>query len=315
MLGPNVYFRDLWNACISTKGSTVMSKEDASERAAQCASLVLKRCGGHPGSAELWSLLRENSEAKIARLDAQMSKAFKSVFSIYTRDLRIKQNAQPDSNCLSDDWEQDFQTLHQTQFQKCVSHMKNSLGLMNRASESNQDRASAIIANNPIPDINDLDGKDTPMRFLSNIPSKLRHPVKKQRVLPPLKHPRQHSAESSTILKQEEQVTLRERTLATKASKKESASNLLKKKEFKKVVKPAYPLSPKVFATKPSLKAWTPEMPERETNLQAMLWEPLQSHQSKKCEHTVSGKSKECNLEDTGVISISQGLDTCRRSS
>ncbi|XP_078409161.1 uncharacterized protein LOC144687227 isoform X2 [Cetorhinus maximus] len=265
MLGPKVYFRDLWNSCIKSKGSGtgILSKEEASIRAAQCASQVMRRCGGHPGSAELWNLLRESSDAKVALLDAQMSKDFK---------------------------EQDFQKLHQAQFQKCVSHMRNSLGLMNRASESNQDRASAIIANNPIPDLNDLDGKDTPMRFLSNTPSKLKCPGRKQRTLPPLKHPRQQSAGSSTSLKQEEQGPSHEKALTIKVSKEESTSNLLKKKNFKKAVKPTYPLSPKALPIKPILKAWTPELPERETNLQAMLWEPLQGLDFRKCEYTTSGK-------------------------
>ncbi|XP_048409706.1 uncharacterized protein LOC125463075 isoform X2 [Stegostoma tigrinum] len=210
-------------------------------------------------------------------MDAQMSKAFKSAFSIYARDLRIKQDAHQNLNCLSDDWEEDFQNLHQAQFQKCVQHLRNSLGLMNRASESNQERATAIIANNPIPDLNDVDGKDSPMRFLSKPPAKLKYPVRKQIILPPLKQRRQRSADISNASKQEEQGTLQEKALIIKASKKESASNLLRK-EFKKVVKPSYLLSSKVPPIKPK-------------------------------------KSKECNVEDTVVISISEGLDACRRSS
>ncbi|XP_048466344.1 uncharacterized protein LOC109931871 [Rhincodon typus] len=245
-------------------------------------------------------------------MDAQMSKAFKSAFSIYTRDLRIKQDAHQNLNCLSDDWEEDFRNLHQAQFQKCVQHLRNSLGLMSRASETNQERAAAVIANNPIPDLNDLDGKDSPMRFLSKPPAKalnisnyevqdltsfasllshtsrhpqrphhtnqqLKYPVRKQIILPPLKQRRQQSADISRTSKQEEQGTLREKALIIKASKKESASNLLRK-EFKKVVKPSYLLSSKAPPIKPK-------------------------------------KSKECNVEDTVVISISEGLDACRRSS
>ncbi|XP_041058651.1 uncharacterized protein LOC121285838 isoform X6 [Carcharodon carcharias] len=197
MLGPKVYFRDLWNSCIKSKGlgTGILSKEEASNRAAQCASLVIQKCGGHPGSAELWSLLRESSEAKIALLDAQMSKDFK-----------------------------------------------------------------------------------------------LSCPGRKQRTLPPLKHRRQQSAGSSTSLKQEEQGPSCEKALTIKVSKEESTSNLLKKKNFKKAVKPTYPLSPKALPIKPILKAWTPELPERETNLQAMLWEPLQGLDFRKCEYTVAGK-------------------------
>ncbi|XP_067861486.1 uncharacterized protein [Heptranchias perlo] len=280
MLGPNVYFRDLWNYCINSKGqgSAIISKDDVSNPAAKCARFVLKKCDGHPGSAELWSLLRENSEAKLALMDTQMSKTFKSVFSIYTRDLRRKQNLHPHLNCLSDDWEQDFQNLHRTQFQKCVNHMRNSLGLMNRASETNQDRASVIIANNPIPDLNDQDGKDTPMRFLSKTLSKQKCPLKNRQILPPLKHHRRQSTESSSSL-QEEQGTSREklRVSTNKAVRKESTTKLAKKKEWKKIPKPTYSQSPKA---------------------------PIKSR-----------KSKECNLADTVVISISDGLDACRGSS
>ncbi|XP_072922868.1 uncharacterized protein [Hemitrygon akajei] len=106
MLGPNVYFRDLWNQCINSKVPVTgtISKQKADEVGARCATIVLKKCGGHPGSAELWSLLRENSEAKLALMDAKMSNTFKSVFSIYTRDLQMKQEPQLHLDCLRDDW-------------------------------------------------------------------------------------------------------------------------------------------------------------------------------------------------------------------
>ncbi|XP_043569987.1 uncharacterized protein LOC122561833 isoform X2 [Chiloscyllium plagiosum] len=257
-------------------GGGFVSEGGVSEHAAQCVQLVLQKCDGHPGSAELWEMLRENSEAKIAQMDAQMSKANKSAFNIYTRDLRIKQDAHPHPNCLSDDWEEDFQKLHQAQFQKCVQHLRNRLGLMSRASELNQEKATALIANNPIPDLNNLDGKDSPMRFLSRPSAKIKYPVRKQIILPPLQQLQQPSADNSRSLRQEERGTLREKAVVTKPSKKESASNLLRK-DFKKVVKPSYILSSKVPPMKPK-------------------------------------KSKECNLEDTVVISISEGLDACRRS-
>ncbi|XP_043569990.1 uncharacterized protein LOC122561833 isoform X4 [Chiloscyllium plagiosum] len=202
-------------------GGGFVSEGGVSEHAAQCVQLVLQKCDGHPGSAELWEMLRENSEAKIAQMDAQMSKANKSAFNIYTRDLRIKQDAHPHPNCLSDDW--------------------------------------------------------------------IKYPVRKQIILPPLQQLQQPSADNSRSLRQEERGTLREKAVVTKPSKKESASNLLRK-DFKKVVKPSYILSSKVPPMKPSLKAWSPELPKRETNFQAILWEPQLGHALRKCQHTVSGK-------------------------
>ncbi|XP_078275509.1 uncharacterized protein LOC144604753 [Rhinoraja longicauda] len=234
MLGPNVYFRDLWNQCISIKTPPTggISKNDEEEAGAKCARFVMKKCEGHPGSAELWSLLRENSEAKLVLMDAQISNVIKSVFSIYARNIRMKQDSHLHHNCLSDDWEQDFQKLHHARFQKCANHARNSLGLMNRASTINKSRASVIIAKNPLPDLNDMSGKDSPMRFLAKNPSKLKYPLRKHLVLPPLKEAKQ---QSSTITKQEEYATSQERVLTT--TKKEPPSHLTKRKDWSKITK------------------------------------------------------------------------------
>ncbi|XP_059843077.1 uncharacterized protein LOC132403627 [Hypanus sabinus] len=220
-----------------------ISKQKADEVGARCASIVLKKCGGHPGSAELWSLLRENSEAKLALMDAKMSNTFKSVFSIYTRDLQMKQEPQLHLDCLRDDWEEDFQKLPRAQFHKSASHVHNCLGLMKRASTINKDRATVIIANNPLADLNDLDGKDTPMRFLSKNPSKLKHPLRKHLTLPPLKDGK---CRPSSIPKQEEKGTCQEKTLPT--TKKESFASLSKRKDCRKIRMPTYLQSPKSMA-------------------------------------------------------------------
>ncbi|XP_069764666.1 uncharacterized protein [Narcine bancroftii] len=283
MLGPNVYFRDLWNQCINSKAhmTGTISKLSTSEVGARCARFVLKKCGGHPGSAELWSLLRENSEAKLAVMETQMSNAYK---------------------------EQDVQKLHRAQFQKCPGLARRSLGLMDRASTINKDRASVIIANNPLPDLNDLDGKDSPMRFLTKNPSKVRYPLRKQLNLPPLKDAKQ---QSSNIPKQEGQGMCQKKVLAT--TKKESSSYLTRRKNWRKIPKPTYLQSPKL-AAKPSLKPWSFEQPGRETSFQTLLWEPLIGSDFKKCKYIASGTSKECKLADTMVISISDGLDACHGS-
>ncbi|XP_069764667.1 uncharacterized protein [Narcine bancroftii] len=286
MLGPNVYFRDLWNQCINSKAhmTGTISKLSTSEVGARCARFVLKKCGGHPGSAELWSLLRENSEAKLAVMETQMSNAYKTVFSIYTRDLRIKQDPHLHPHCLSDNREQDVQKLHRAQFQKCPGLARRSLGLMDRASTINKDRASVIIANNPLPDLNDLDGKDSPMRFLTKNPSKVRYPLRKQLNLPPLKDAKQ---QSSNIPKQEGQGMCQKKVLAT--TKKESSSYLTRRKNWRKIPKPTYLQSPKL-AAKPSLKPWSFEQPGRETSFQTLLWEPLIGSDFKKCKYIASGK-------------------------
>ncbi|XP_062929147.1 uncharacterized protein LOC134359579 isoform X2 [Mobula hypostoma] len=220
-----------------------ISKQNANEVGARCAMFVLKKCGGHPGSAELWSLLRENSEAKLALMDAEMSNTFKSVFSIYTRDLRMKQEPQLRLDCLRDEWEEDFQKLPRAQLLKSASHVHNCLGLMKRASTINKDRATVIIANNPLADLNDLDGKDTPMRFLSKNPSKLKYPLRKHPILPPLKDGK---CQPSSTPKQEEKGTSQEKILPT--TKKESFASLSKRKDCRKIPKPAYLQSPKSMA-------------------------------------------------------------------
>ncbi|XP_072922866.1 uncharacterized protein [Hemitrygon akajei] len=307
MLGPNVYFRDLWNQCINSKVPVTgtISKQKADEVGARCATIVLKKCGGHPGSAELWSLLRENSEAKLALMDAKMSNTFKSVFSIYTRDLQMKQEPQLHLDCLRDDWEEDFQKLPRAQFHKSASHVHNCLGLMKRASTINKDRATVIIANNPLADLNDLDGKDSPMRFLSKNQSKLKHPLRKHLTLPPLKDGK---CQPSSIPKQEEKGTCQEKTLPT--IKKEPFASLSKRKDCRKIRMPTYLQSPRSMA-KSSLNPWSFELSERDTDFHTLLWEPLIGRDFKRCEYIASGTSKECSLGDSIVISISDGVGEC----
>ncbi|MGH0151996.1 UNVERIFIED_CONTAM: hypothetical protein FKN15_021741 [Acipenser sinensis] len=48
-----------------------------------------------------------------------------------------------------------------------MAHYRSRLALMQRASESNQDKTSLIIANNPLLGLNDLEGKSGPMKYLT----------------------------------------------------------------------------------------------------------------------------------------------------
>ncbi|XP_043944595.1 testis-specific gene 13 protein [Protopterus annectens] len=103
------------------------------------AKQVLKRVKVTANAEELWRILREISEQKLENLYNKMPGAVNV----------------PDSEILP---------CHQ--FQKQLHHFQNSLALMYRASQTNENKTALIIANNPLPDLYDWEVKSSPMRYV-----------------------------------------------------------------------------------------------------------------------------------------------------
>ncbi|XP_067391085.1 testis-specific gene 13 protein [Emydura macquarii macquarii] len=58
-----------------------------------------------------------------------------------------------------------FVPLNDDKFQDYLDGRKRNTELMSRSSEFNQDKTTLIVTNNPLPDLNSSDRKDTPMKF------------------------------------------------------------------------------------------------------------------------------------------------------
>ncbi|XP_030072938.1 testis-specific gene 13 protein isoform X2 [Microcaecilia unicolor] len=112
------------------------------------------------GAGDLWKLLRKNSQRKLSREDSKLSTTSKG---------------------------SGFVRLPKSRFEESVNLYNKTIGLMYRAAEVNQNKASLIMTNNPLPDLNSWQWKDTPMRYLCKEAFERSSDSNKHLHLPPLK--------------------------------------------------------------------------------------------------------------------------------
>nr|XP_033813934.1 testis-specific gene 13 protein-like isoform X3 [Geotrypetes seraphini] len=121
---------------------------------------LFQRTTVNSSAKDLWNLLREKSENKFSQLEKKLATTYK------------------DSG---------FVWLSKSRFEERVSLYKKTIGLMYRAAEINQNKASLIMANNPLPDLNSWQWKDTPTRYLCADTFERPADSNKHLHLPPLK--------------------------------------------------------------------------------------------------------------------------------
>ncbi|KAK6488132.1 testis-specific gene 13 protein-like [Huso huso] len=157
------------------------------------AKWVLNKTKGFVDCEDIWKILRDNSKSKQTQLDSTIPPALQmSKF-------------------------ENLPTTKYQRFQRQMAHYRSRLALMQRASESNQDKTSLIIANNPLLGLNDLEGKSGPMKYLTpGSLNKAEEPFHKPHGLPPLNH---HKTQLSRIARNS--VNLKEQGLS-KADRKQT---------------------------------------------------------------------------------------------
>ncbi|XP_041110637.1 testis-specific gene 13 protein-like [Polyodon spathula] len=140
------------------------------------AKWVLNKTKGFVDCEDIWKILRDNSKSKDTQLDSTIPQALKM------------------SRC---------ENLPTTKYQR----FRSCLALMQRASDSNQDKTSLIIASNPLLGLNDLEGTGGPMKYLTpGSLNKTEEPFHKPHGLPPINHHKiqlSRTARNSTILKEQ----------------------------------------------------------------------------------------------------------------
>ncbi|XP_033881609.3 testis-specific gene 13 protein-like isoform X2 [Acipenser ruthenus] len=157
------------------------------------AKWVLNKTKGFVDCEDIWKILRDNSKSKQTQLDSTIPQALQmSKF-------------------------ENLPTTKYQRFQRQMARYRSRLALMQRASESNQDKTSLIIANNPLLGLNDLEGKSGPMKYLTpGSLNKAEEPFHKPHGLPPLNH---HKTQLSRIVRNS--VNLKEQGLS-KADRKQT---------------------------------------------------------------------------------------------
>ncbi|XP_058842483.1 uncharacterized protein LOC117419448 [Acipenser ruthenus] len=157
------------------------------------AKCVLNKTKGFVDCEDIWKILRDNFKSKQIQLDSTIPQA-----------LQMSK----------------FENLPTTKYQRFQGQMaryRSHLALMQRASQSNQDKTSLIIANNPLLGLNDLEGKSGPMKYLTpGSSNKAEEPFRKPHGLPPPNH---HKTQLSRIARNS--VNLKEQGLS-KADRKQT---------------------------------------------------------------------------------------------
>ncbi|XP_046878498.1 uncharacterized protein LOC124469328 isoform X2 [Hypomesus transpacificus] len=96
-------------------------------------------------SQEIWNILREESEARLARIE--MSHSWHTVIESFNERMECRK-------------------LMELQG-RSQSH-RSRVALMFKASESNLDRTTLLMANNPLPDLHSHQEGDSPTKYLAN---------------------------------------------------------------------------------------------------------------------------------------------------
>ncbi|XP_029472338.1 testis-specific gene 13 protein [Rhinatrema bivittatum] len=114
----------------------------------------------NPRSEDLWRLLREKSQAKLPHQVTKLS---------------------------AEHQESGFLRRPRSRFEERLGLYRKTIGLLYRAAEINQDKASLMMTNNPLPDVNSWQWKDTPMTYLCKDAFERKPTDAKHLQLPPLK--------------------------------------------------------------------------------------------------------------------------------
>nr|XP_015207921.1 PREDICTED: uncharacterized protein LOC107078017 [Lepisosteus oculatus] len=98
-------------------------------------------------SEETWKMLREQSKLKLMQLESKLPS-----------DAKLLEKRR-------------FNEMLQN-LDGRIGHYRNNLAQIHRISETNQDKMSLIIVNNPLPDLTDMKGNCGPMQYLIKSDSK-----------------------------------------------------------------------------------------------------------------------------------------------
>ncbi|KAL6460213.1 hypothetical protein MHYP_G00319720 [Metynnis hypsauchen] len=126
-------------------------------------------------SEEVWKVLREKSQLKLALLETSQGLSRLKAFVDH-----VERAKRPELQCKSR-----WQIIH------------NRVVLMYKASEVNTDRTALLMANNPTQNHTEMDGSDSPAKYLPCELFTKRMPIfSHQRRLPALTHPLQPTTRS-----------------------------------------------------------------------------------------------------------------------
>ncbi|XP_071485943.1 uncharacterized protein [Diadema antillarum] len=127
---------------------------------------AVKQLGGRAGADTLWDTLRDRSKVKLQYADARIPLELKDAYGAFVRECLTKNKTVAKRSFYSETEVPDSEKLQDNSYRERVKEIQRRMELMFRAAVANEDKTGVLLYNNPMPDFNNLEGHEGPLRYL-----------------------------------------------------------------------------------------------------------------------------------------------------
>jgi len=122
---------------------------------------------GHTGAAQIWSMLRNESNGKLLKEDRKIPAPLKDSYGAFVRQLVLQKNEVPVRRNFpeKEDVPDMDHLLDRRRLLKTLD-IRHKRELMGRSSKLNQDKTNILLYNNPLPDLVNASGEEGIDRYL-----------------------------------------------------------------------------------------------------------------------------------------------------
>lgn len=141
-------------------------KDEKKKAETKAVNPVLRKQGGRAGVNRLWDTLRDESRVKMAEHDMMIPDELKSAFSAFIREGMHHNKTVIKRNFGSGDDVPDIDRLMDQSKYLAIKDLQHKTEMMYRCAQRNEDRTRIMTYNNPLPDINNMQGSESISRYL-----------------------------------------------------------------------------------------------------------------------------------------------------
>ncbi|XP_030839508.1 uncharacterized protein LOC587576 [Strongylocentrotus purpuratus] len=127
---------------------------------------AVKQLGGRAGAHTLWSTLRDRSQVKLKYADARIPLELKDAYGAFVRECLTKNKTVAKRSFYSETEVPESEKLQDNSYKDRVKETQRRMELMYRAALANEDKTGVLLYNNPMPDFNNFEGHEGPLRYL-----------------------------------------------------------------------------------------------------------------------------------------------------
>ncbi|XP_054751185.2 uncharacterized protein LOC129256975 [Lytechinus pictus] len=127
---------------------------------------AVKSLGGRVGAHTLWNTLRDRSQIKLKYADARIPLELKDAYGAFVRECLTKNKTVAKRSFYSETEVPENEKLQDNSYKDRVKETQRRMELMYRAALANEDKTGVLLYNNPMPDFNNFEGHEGPLRYL-----------------------------------------------------------------------------------------------------------------------------------------------------